>query len=68
MNSAGAIRRLIREKPFELVAGTLVLVPVVNLLGFERHTRYLPGGKPHEPVCRSFFDHINKYFDYGIAL
>ena len=42
INGTGVIRRLIRERPFELVAGTLVLLPVVNILGFERHTRYLP--------------------------
>jgi uncharacterized protein len=42
INGTGTIRTIIRDRPFELVAGTLVLVPVVNLLGFERHTRYLP--------------------------
>lgn len=42
INGAGAIRQIIREQPFSLTAGTLVLVPVVNILGFERHTRYLP--------------------------
>lgn len=38
----GAIRNLIYEKPFELRAGSLILVPVVNLMGFERQERYLP--------------------------
>jgi len=42
LNGTGIIRELLLEPPFELVAGTLVLVPVVNVLGFERHSRYLP--------------------------
>ncbi len=42
INGTGAIRRLIQEKPFELQKGTLILVPVVNIMGFERHSRYMP--------------------------
>jgi len=42
INGAGAIRHIITEQPFDLAAGTLVLIPVVNILGFERHSRYLP--------------------------
>ncbi|MBC8366483.1 succinylglutamate desuccinylase/aspartoacylase family protein [bacterium] len=42
INGTGAIRHIILEDPFELTAGSLILVPVVNILGFERHTRYLP--------------------------
>ncbi len=42
LNGTGAIRHLLIDEPFRLVAGTLVLVPVVNLPGFERHSRYLP--------------------------
>ena len=42
LNGTGAIRRLILEADFELTAGSLILVPVVNILGFERHSRYLP--------------------------
>ncbi|MEZ5988718.1 MAG: succinylglutamate desuccinylase/aspartoacylase family protein [Planctomycetota bacterium] len=45
INGTGSIRKLILEKPFALVAGTLLLVPVVNVLGFERHSRYLPDRK-----------------------
>ncbi len=42
LNGTGAIRRLILGTEFELTAGALILVPVVNILGFERHSRYLP--------------------------
>ncbi len=42
LNGIGVIRRLILDPPFEVQAGTLVLVPVVNIFGLERQTRYLP--------------------------
>lgn len=42
LNGTGVVRALILDPPFELASGTLVLVPVVNILGFERHMRYLP--------------------------
>jgi len=42
LNGTGIIRELALEPPFELERGTLILVPVVNILGFERGTRYLP--------------------------
>jgi len=42
INGTGAIRKLIEEPPFELKRGALILVPVVNILGFERHSRYTP--------------------------
>ncbi len=42
INGTGAIRRLIQAPPFTLKNGTLILVPVVNIMGFERHSRYMP--------------------------
>ncbi len=42
INGTGAIRRLIEDPPFELKRGALILVPVVNIMGFERHSRYTP--------------------------
>lgn len=42
INGTGVIRSLIQERPFKLLRGTLILVPVVNVMGFERHSRYLP--------------------------
>lgn len=81
INGTGTIRHLIREKPFELVAGTLVMAPVINILGFERHSRYLPDrrdlnrsfpgsktGSLASRLARSFFDSITTRCDYGIDL
>jgi hypothetical protein len=42
INGAGIVRRLIDSSILRLTAGTLVLVPVVNVLGFERNSRYMP--------------------------
>ncbi|PQJ29446.1 succinylglutamate desuccinylase/aspartoacylase family protein [Rubritalea profundi] len=42
VNGTGAILKLIQDPPFELKRGALVLVPVVNIMGFERHSRYTP--------------------------
>jgi uncharacterized protein len=81
INGTGAIRNIIRQKPFEVVAGTLVLVPVVNLLGFERHSRYLPdrrdlnrsfpgssSGSLASRMAKSFFDQVIRRSDYCIDL
>ncbi|MCB9849620.1 MAG: succinylglutamate desuccinylase/aspartoacylase family protein [Phycisphaerales bacterium] len=42
LNGIGIVRSIILDSPFELSAGTLLLVPVINMLGFDRHQRYLP--------------------------
>lgn len=81
INGAGAIRRLIAQPSFELIAGTLLLVPVVNLLGYERHSRYLPDrrdlnrsfpgtrdGSLASRLARTIFDQIVQRSDYGIDL
>ncbi|MEM8738941.1 MAG: succinylglutamate desuccinylase/aspartoacylase family protein [Planctomycetota bacterium] len=81
INGTGAIRYLITQKPFELRAGTLVLVPVVNLPGFEQHARYLPDrrdlnrcfpGNPEGPLAKrmahAFFSQIIRRCDYGLDL
>ena len=81
LNGTGIVRALILDKPFTLELGTLVLVPVVNLLGFERHARYLPDrrdlnrsfpGSPNGSLASRFahgvFEEIVKRCDYGIDL
>ncbi|MBO6514635.1 MAG: succinylglutamate desuccinylase/aspartoacylase family protein [Phycisphaerales bacterium] len=81
INGTGAIRHIIRKKPFALHSGTLVLVPVVNMMGFERHSRYLPDrrdlnrsfpgsadGSLASRIARSFFDQVIKRCDYCIDL
>ena len=42
LNGTGAIRTLILDPPFQLKAGNLILVPVMNILAFERLSRYSP--------------------------
>jgi len=42
INGTGVIRRIIQEKALPLKRGSLILVPVINVLGFERHSRYMP--------------------------
>lgn len=77
----GSIRNLIYEKPFDLECGTLVLVPVVNLMGFERHERYLPDrrdlnrcfpgakrGSLASRLARVLFDEVVARSDFGIDL
>jgi len=81
INGTGAIRHIIVEEPFRLVSGALVLVPVVNILGFERHSRYLPDrrdlnrsfpgtttGSLASRIARTVFDQIITRCDYGIDL
>lgn len=79
INGTGAIRHIIAEEPVHIRRGTLVLVPVVNILGFERHSRYLPDrrdlnrcfpGTEHgslaRRMARAIFDEIVRRCDYGI--
>lgn len=81
INGTGTIRHIIREHPFELIAGTLVLVPVVNVMGFERHSRYLPDrrdlnrsfpgsatGSLASRLAKAFFENVVKRCDYCIDL
>ncbi|MEQ9459639.1 MAG: M14 family metallopeptidase [Phycisphaeraceae bacterium] len=81
INGTGIIRHLLREAPFEVLRGTLILAPVVNMFGFERHSRYLPDrrdlnrsfpgskeGSLASRLARMFFDNVVKKCDYGIDL
>ena len=42
INGTGAIHTIVKNKLFDLARGSLILVPVVNTLAFERHSRYMP--------------------------
>lgn len=42
INGTGAVRDLINNPDLKLLRGSLILVPVLNLLAFDRHSRYLP--------------------------
>ena len=80
LNGTGVVRELMLNPQFVLESGTLVLIPVVNMLGFERHTRYLPDrrdlnrsfpGSSEGSMARRYagaiFDLLSKC-DYGIDL
>jgi uncharacterized protein len=81
MNGTGAIRNLVQDDRLTLRAGSLILVPVLNILGFERHSRYLPdrrdlnrcfpgltAGSLTSRMARVIFDEIVARCDYGIDL
>lgn len=81
INGTGAIRTLIQDGSLELTAGVLILVPVVNMLGFDRHSRYLPdrrdlnrcfpgstGGSLARRMARVIFEEIVGRCDFGIDL
>ncbi|MDH3227767.1 MAG: succinylglutamate desuccinylase/aspartoacylase family protein [Thermoleophilia bacterium] len=79
INGTGVIRELILNPPFELARGTLVLVPVVNIPGFERRTRYMPDrrdlnrcfpgledGSLSSRIAHTVFEQIVRSCDYCI--
>jgi predicted deacylase len=80
LNGTGIIRELML-KGLGLKRGTLILVPVVNVFGFERHSRYLPDRRdlnrsfPGSPdgslafrLAHAFYEQIVRHCDYGIDL
>lgn len=81
INGTGAIRRLIMDEDFHPLRGTVILIPVLNLLAFDRHTRYLPdrrdlnrhfpgsaGGSLASRMAATIFNEIISRCDYGIDL
>lgn len=81
INGTGAIRQLIQDETFDLIAGTVILVPVLNLLAFDRHSRYLPdrrdlnrsfpgssSGSLAGRMARTIFDEIVARSNFGIDL
>src|SRR6056297_619029 len=81
INGTGAVRDLIQDSELNLVRGSLILVPVLNLLAFDRHSRYLPDrrdlnrsfpgsstGSLAGRMARTIFDEIISRADFGIDL
>ena len=81
LNGTGAVRELIMREDMRPHSGTLILVPVVNILGFDRHQRYLPDrrdlnrcfpgsrtGSLASRLARTIFQQIVSRCDYGIDL
>ena len=81
INGTGAIRQLINDEAFQVTKGAIVLVPVLNILGFERHSRYLPDrrdlnrafpgseqGSLASRMARKIFDELIQRCDFGIDI
>jgi hypothetical protein len=81
INGTGAVRALVQDESFQLKAGSVILVPVLNLPGFDRHSRYLPDRRdlnrcfPGSPrgslasrLAYRIFDEIVRRSDFGIDL
>ncbi len=80
INGSGVIRELMLEG-LALRRGTLVCLPVVNIFGFENHSRYLPDRRdlnrsfPGDPqgslalrLAHVVFSEVIQRCDYGIDL
>lgn len=81
INGTGTIRSLILDEEFQITRGTLVMVPVVNMFGFDRHSRYLPDrrdlnrcfpgnadGSLASRVAHIVFESLVRRADYAIDL
>jgi predicted deacylase len=81
LNGIEIIRRLINQKSFEIIRGTVIAVPMVNVYGVVNLSRYMPDRRdlnrsfPGSPkgslaarVAHIFLTEIVSHCDYGIDL
>jgi len=81
LNGIEIVRRIVHETKAEQLRGTIVGVPIVNLEGFKRATRYLPDrrdlnryfpgsatGSYASRIAHSFFENIVRDCDYLIDI
>jgi predicted deacylase len=81
INGCGAVRQIIMDQDFKLLRGSIILVPVLNLPAFDRHSRYLPDrrdlnrsfpgtadGSLASRMAYTIFNEIVMRCDYGIDL
>ncbi len=81
INGSGAVRELLQDSGLILEKGTLILVPVLNILAFERHSRYMPDrrdlnrcfpgsseGSLASRMANRIFNEIVRRADFGIDL
>jgi uncharacterized protein len=81
LNGTGTIRHLIQDDDFNLTRGAVIFVPVLNILAFDRHSRYLPdrrdlnrsfpgsaNGSLASRMASIIFNEIVPRCDYGIDL
>ncbi|HOD49618.1 MAG TPA: M14 family metallopeptidase [Candidatus Hydrogenedentes bacterium] len=79
LNGMGIIRELLYGDPLELLRGSLILIPVINIHGLERHSRYMPDrrdpnrcfpgssrGSQTSRMAHAIFTEIVRQCDYGI--
>jgi predicted deacylase len=77
----GIIHELLTSEDLQLLAGTLILIPVVNVFGFESHDRYLPdrrdlnrqfpgspGGSLAARVAHTLMEEVVRKCEWGIDL
>jgi len=81
LNGIEIIRRLINQKKFKIIKGTVIAVPMVNVYGVVNLSRYMPDrrdlnrcfpgsakGSLAGRVAHIFLNEIVKHCDYGIDL
>ena len=81
INGTGTIRQLVQDADFQLIRGAVIFAPVLNILGFDRHSRYLPDrrdlnrafpgtdtGSLASRMAKTIFDEIVLRCDFGIDL
>ena len=81
INGTGIIRDLLLNDRFTLETGSLVLVPVANIIGFDRHSRYMPDrrdlnrsfpgsleGSMTSRFAHELFEAVVRRCDYGLDL
>jgi predicted deacylase len=81
LNGIEIIRRLINQKSFEIIRGTVIAVPMVNVYGVVNLSRYMPDrrdlnrsfpgsakGSLAARVAHIFLTEIVSHCDYGIDL
>jgi len=79
VNGIGILREVVFDNPIALRKGTMIIVPVVNVLGLESHSRYLPDRRdlnrcfPGSPkgshssrLAHLIFSEIIRHCDYGL--
>lgn len=81
INGTGTVRELLMADDFQVLRGSVILVPVLNMPGFDRHSRYLPDrrdlnrsfpgsatGSLAGRLAKVIFEEVVRRSDYGIDL
>ena len=79
LNGLGIVREFVFDHAPELLRGTLICIPVVNIYGLERHSRYMPDrrdlnrcfpgtadGSLASRLAHAIFDQVVVQCDFGI--